>query len=147
VATVLLVCERRVWAAVRLSAYVYLAPAGGPSALAVPTVVFGADAHVAEAFAVGFLPPIIPSLGCGPFWTVLVWKVEPVFVLSMGFLRVPVSVFFVVVFSVLCSIIWSHELRRRVGVTAYYQSVLELSHSSASPLTSASGRFSFSKAK
>jgi len=31
VATVLLVCERRVWAAVRLSA-------GGPSALAVPTV-------------------------------------------------------------------------------------------------------------
>jgi len=79
---VLLVCERRVWAAVRLSAYVYLAPAGGPSALAVPTVAFGADAHVAA-----------PSLGCGPFWAVLVWKVEPVFVLSMGFLRVPVSVF------------------------------------------------------
>jgi len=114
VATVLLVCERRVWAAVRLSAYVYLAPAGGPSALAVPTAAFGGDAHGAEAFAAGFLPPIIPSLGCAPFWTVLVWKVEPVFVLSMGFLRVPVSVFFFV-FSVLfiCSIIWSHELRRR----------------------------------
>jgi len=95
VATVLLVCERRVWAAVRLSAYVNLAPAGGPSALAVPTAAFGADAHVAEAFAAGILPPIIPSLGCGPFWTVLVWKVEPVFIISMGFLRVPVSVFFI----------------------------------------------------
>jgi len=115
VATVLLVCERRVWAPVRLSAYVYLlAPAGGPSVLAVPTAAFDADAHVAEAFAAGFLPPIIPSLGCGPFWTVLVWMVEPVFSLSMGFLRVPVSVFCVVLLVFLkCSIIWSHELRRR----------------------------------
>jgi len=43
----------------------------------VPTVAFGADAHVAEAFAVGFLPPIIPSLGCGPFWAVLVWIRAP----------------------------------------------------------------------
>jgi len=43
---VLLVCERKGWATVRLSAYVFLlAPAGGPSALAVPTAAFGADAH------------------------------------------------------------------------------------------------------
>jgi len=94
---VLLVCERRVWAAVRLSAYVYLfTPAGGPSALALPIATLGADALVTEAFAAGFLPPVIPSLGCGPFGTVLVWMVEPVFSLSMGFLRVPVSVFCVV---------------------------------------------------
>jgi len=46
--------ERRVWAAVRLSA-------GGPSALAVPTAALGADALVAEAFAAGFLPHVIPS--------------------------------------------------------------------------------------
>jgi len=115
VATVLLVCERRVWATVRLSAYVYLlAPAGGRSALAVPTAALGPDALVAEAFAAGFLPPVIPNLGCGPFWTVLVWMVEPVFGLYMGFLRVPVSVFCVVLLvCFLCSIIWSHELRRR----------------------------------
>jgi len=63
-----------------------------------------ARALVAEAFAAGFLPPVIPSLGCGPFGTVLVWMVEPVFSLFIGFLRVPVSVF-CVVFCFLCSII------------------------------------------
>jgi len=54
--------------AVRFSAYVnLLAPAGGPSALTVLTAVLGAEAPVADAFAAGFLPPVIPSLGCGPF--------------------------------------------------------------------------------
>jgi len=48
---------------------------------------------VAEAFAAGFLTPVIPSLGCGPFGTALVRMVEPVFSLPEGFLRVPVSVF------------------------------------------------------
>jgi len=49
---------------------------------------------------------VIPSLGCGPFGTVLVWMVKPVFSLSMGFLRVHVSVFCVVLLiCFLCSII------------------------------------------
>jgi len=46
--------------------------------LAVPTAALGADAPVAEAFAAGFLPPVIHSLGYGPFGTVLVrGKVRP----------------------------------------------------------------------
>jgi len=52
--------------------------------LAVPTAALGAYAPVAEANA-GFLPPVIPSLGCGPFGTVLVRMLEPVFSLSEGF--------------------------------------------------------------
>jgi len=36
--------------------------------------------------------PVIPSLGCGPFGTVLVRMLKPVFRVSVGFLRVPVSV-------------------------------------------------------
>jgi len=65
-----------------------------------PTAVLGAEAPVAEAFAAGFLPPVIPSLGCGPFGTVLVRMLEPVFSVSVGFLRVPVSVFCISVFFV-----------------------------------------------
>jgi len=42
-------------------------------------------APVAEAFAAGFLQPVIPSLGCGPFRTVLVRMLEPVFDISVGF--------------------------------------------------------------
>jgi len=72
---------------------VFVSAAGGPSALAVATAALGADAPVAEAFAAGFLPPVIRSLGCGPFKTVLVRMVEPVFSLSEGFSRVAVSVF------------------------------------------------------
>jgi len=73
--------------------------------VAVPTAALGADAPVAEAFAAGFLPPIIPSLGCGPYGTVLVRMVEPVFSLSDGFLRVPVSVFCVMLLiDFVCSI-------------------------------------------
>jgi len=53
------------------------APAGGPSALDILTTVLGAEAPVAEAFAPGFLPPDIPSSGCGPFRTVLVRMLEP----------------------------------------------------------------------
>jgi len=51
------------------------------------------------ALGAGFLPPVIPSLGCDPFGKVLVRIVEPVFSLSVGFLRVPFSVFrFFVIF-------------------------------------------------
>jgi len=71
----------------------------------VPTAALGADAPVAEAFAAGFLPPVIHSLGCGPFKTVLVRMVEPVFSLSEGFSRVAVSVFCVMLLiDFLCSI-------------------------------------------
>jgi len=48
---------------------------------------------MAEAFVAGFLPPVISSLGCGLFGTVLVRMLEPVFSLSEGFLNVPASVF------------------------------------------------------
>jgi len=73
--------------------YVYLfAPAGSPSGLARPTAVLGAEAPVAEAYAAGFLPPDIPSSECGPFGTVLVQMLEPVLNISVGFLRVSVSV-------------------------------------------------------
>jgi len=60
-----------------------LAPAGGPIALAVPTAVLGAQSPVTEAFAAGFLSPVIPSLVCGPFGTVLVRMLEPVFRVSV----------------------------------------------------------------
>jgi len=86
---------------VRFSAYVsLLAPAGGPSALTALTAVLGAEAPVAEAFAAGFQPPVIPSLGCGSFGTVLVQMLEPVFSVSVAFLRVPVPVFSFCVFFV-----------------------------------------------
>jgi len=70
-----------------------LAPAGDPSALAVPTAALGAESPVPEAFAAGFLPPVVPSLGCGPFGTVL-------FSLSEGFSEFP-SLFFVFVLSLM----------------------------------------------
>jgi len=45
------------------------------------------------------LASVLPSLGCGPFGTLLVRMLEPVFSVSVGFLRVPVSVFcFCVIF-------------------------------------------------
>jgi len=44
-----------------------------------PTVILGAEAPVVEAFAAGLLPPNSPNLGCGPFGTVLVRMLEPVF--------------------------------------------------------------------
>jgi len=72
---------------------IYFAPLGGLSVLAILTIVAGAEAPVADAFAPGFLPPDIISSGCGPFRTVLVRMLEPVFSISVGFLRVPVYVF------------------------------------------------------
>jgi len=72
---------------------VLIGASGWPECLGKPTAAFGAEATVAEGFAAGFLPPVIPSLGCGPFGTVLVRMLEPVFRLSVGFLRIPVSVF------------------------------------------------------
>jgi len=59
----------------------------------VPTAILGAEAPVADAFSAGFLLPVIPSLGCGPYGTELVRMLEPVFSVSVGFLRVPVSGF------------------------------------------------------
>jgi len=59
----------------------------------VPIAALDADAPMAEAFVAGFLPPVISSLGCGLFGTVLVRMLEPVFSLSEGFLNVPASVF------------------------------------------------------
>jgi len=50
-----------------------------------PTAVLGAEAPVAEAFAAGFLPPDIPSLGCVPFGTVLMRMLLPGFNVSVGF--------------------------------------------------------------
>jgi len=99
--------------AVRFSAYVnLLAPAGGPSALTVLTAVLGAEAPVADAFAAGFLPPVILSLECGPFGTVLVRMLKPVFSVSVGFFES--SRLCVLFLCILCCFHnRSHELPRR----------------------------------
>jgi len=54
-----------------------------------PTTVLGAESPVAEALAAGFLPADIPSLGCGPFMSVLVRMLKPVFGISVFFLEFP----------------------------------------------------------
>jgi len=51
-----------------------------------PTAILGAEAPVVVAFASVFLPPDNLNLGCGPFGTVLVRMLEPVFSVFVGFI-------------------------------------------------------------
>jgi len=95
----------------------------GATVLVIPPAVFGAGTHFAEVLAADCLPPIIPSLGWGPFGIApelvpaqaeptLADPVAPTFSSVTGFLGVPGSIVFLFLF-LLAFIIDSHELRKK----------------------------------
>jgi len=90
-----------------------LAPAGGPSALAVPTAAFGADAHGRRRLRLAFChpsPPVWDAVLSGPCW--YGWW-NQCLAYPWVFWEYPSLCFVLLLVFLVCSIIWSHELRRR----------------------------------